>query len=283
MCKIMRRGEEKILVASERNGNGIYFGLNHKDEGGSVVDFARKHIGSLGRIRKELSAWVNASMAPPPKRRSAATRAENPETVDPQRLAMLVRWHRLQPYKHGHLSEQCRLDEDLVAAWQVRQDEVGNACFPHFEEGEVCGWEEVMPGRTKFAGGRRGLALTRLGKEPVRQIVVGESAIDVASWAQLHARPPGTVYASVGGVLDRRQMEMLVKLARRHGAETILLAIGPDQTEEGMAKLIEQAVAGQIEVLCERPPGLCKNWNDALANGPEKYRGTARHSAQMRP
>lgn len=60
---------------------------------------------------------------------------------------------------------QCGLDVGLLSPRQVRRDERGKTCFPHFEEDEVCGWEEVGQGDTCVAtDGQQGLALARLVK-----------------------------------------------------------------------------------------------------------------------
>jgi hypothetical protein len=265
-CKLMKRGGDKVVFATGIDGHGIYFSLSDESDCGSVIDFAQKRIGgNLGKIRKELRGWVHTPKVPSPRRKSPEERPERPEPVGRDRAALLARWHRLEPYQRDYLTVQRGLDADLVSSWQVRQDERGNACFPHFDRDEVCGWEAKNLGFSGFsAGGQRGIAFVRLDNEPARRVVVAESSIDAVSWAQVHGRPLGTAYVSLGGALGPNQIQMLLDVARQHDTKLLVLATDSDRAGDEMAARIEKAFAGQVEVLRDRPPESHKDWNDAL-------------------
>ncbi len=96
------------------------------------------------------------------------------------------------------------------------------------------------------------------------KVVICESAIDAISYAQLapdgHAR-----YASTGGVVGRKQLEMLTGAIRGLTAgSTIVLATDADAGGDRIADQLAGVAAG-AGVTCRRhtsPVG--KDWNDCL-------------------
>ena len=264
-CAVMKLGGDKIVVATDKaDGHGIYFNVGDQADSGSIVDFAQRRLGgNLGVIRKELRGWCYTPKAPSPKRRPPEERPERPEPVERDRAALLARWHALEPYGGTYLTSVRGLDANLVAAWRVRQDARGNACFPHWDGAGVCGWEIKNQGFTGFAAsGRRGLTYVRLDKEPVRQIVLAESGIDAMSWAQLHGQP-GTAYASSGGAVGPDQLALIAGALTRSGASRLILATDADSAGDAMAEKIALIAPAGVDVVRDRPTSG-KDWNDVL-------------------
>ena len=264
-CSVMKRGGDKIVVATDKaDGHGVYFNVGDQADSGSVIDFAQRRLGgSLGVIRKELRGWCYTPKAPSPKRRPLEGRPERLEPVERDRAALLARWHALGPYEGTYLTSVRGLDANLVAAWRVRQDARGNACFPHWDGAGICGWEIKNQGFTGFAAsGRRGLTYVRLDKEPVRQIVLAESGIDAMSWAQLHGQP-GTAYASSGGAVGPDQLALIAGALTRSGASRLILATDADLAGDAMAEKIAAIAPAGVDVVRDRPTSG-KDWNDVL-------------------
>ena len=263
-CSVMKRGGDKIVVATdEADGHGIYFNVGDQADSGSVIDFAQRRLdGNLGVIRKELRGWCYTPKAPSPKRRPPEGRPERPEPVGRDRAELLAKWARMTLYAGSYLTEQRGLDPKLIAAWRVRQDERGNALFAHYDAIAMSGWESKNKEWTGFAaGGQRGLGMAVLGGPTVTCIVVTESSIDSISYCQLDHRP-GTAYASLGGTLSDKQRELLSDAMRRYPAAQVIAATDADEAGDAMAARILQLAPDRVTR--HRPPGLHKDWNDAL-------------------
>ena len=264
---VMQRGGDKIVVATDQSsGHGIFFNVNDERDGGTVIDFAQRRLGqTLGHIRKELRGWVSVPSRPSPRRRPSHERPAMPAPVERDRAALLAAWAASDVYTGDYLTLVRGLSLDLVAAWNVRQDARGNAIFPHFDANGVCGWESKNRAFTGFSkGGNRGLGLARLEDKPVQRIVIAEASIDVASWAQLHGRPEGTLYCSLGGTMGQAQIE-LMKHALQMTNTTAALVIATDRDSAG-EKAAERIALAFPEARIERsrPESPCKDWNDAL-------------------
>ena len=56
---VMRSGGDKIIVATDTDGHGIYFSVRDDADHGSIIDFVQKRQGlNLGQVRKELRPWI---------------------------------------------------------------------------------------------------------------------------------------------------------------------------------------------------------------------------------
>lgn len=263
-CAVMKCGGDKVVVATDKaDGHGIYFNVGDQADSGSVIDFAQRRLGgNLGVIRKELRGWCYTPKAPSPKRRPPEERPERPEPVGRDRAELLAKWARMTPYAGSYLTKQRGLDPKLIAAWRVRQDERGNALFAHYDAIAMSGWESKNNEWTGFAaGGQRGLGMAVLGDQTVASIVVTESSIDSISYCQLDHRP-GTAYASLGGALSDKQRELLRDAMRRYPAAQVIAATDADEAGDAMAARIVQLAPDRVTR--HRPPGLHKDWNDAL-------------------
>jgi len=178
---------------------------------------------------------------------------------------MAAAWAAMSAYRGDYLTAQRGLDSELVQAWGVRQDARRNACFAHFSNGKVCGWEVKNARFSGFStGGRRGLGWVRLDAGRVTQIVVGEASIDLMSWAQLHGRPAGVAYVSLGGSLTAGQLCLIRRAAEGTACQQIVVATDADPAGDQMAARLADLAQPGLEVV--RARSALKDWNaDLLA------------------
>jgi hypothetical protein len=77
---VMRNGDDKIIVATDADGHGIYFSVRDDADNGSVIDFVQMRQGlNLGQVRKELRGWCPGSSSYSPVTTSAADRPRKQE------------------------------------------------------------------------------------------------------------------------------------------------------------------------------------------------------------
>ena len=265
---VMRRGDDKIIVATDQDGHGIYFSVRDDSDNGSIIDFVQKRQAlNLGQVRRELRPWVSGTA--PAVRREAQNRPKKPDTSSADRARVLASWMRMQAARrHEYLEQQRGISADTLADPRfvsvVRVDARGNAVFPHYARDELTGYEIKNDGFTGFASGgeKANWRTTNIGR--ARVIVICESAIDAMSHAQLFNTGDETAYVSVGGALNRLQIEIIQQIgveAERDGTE-IVIATDADAAGHRLAEQIDALIPDGVRVRRKEPPA--KDWNDAL-------------------
>jgi hypothetical protein len=258
--RLCRGGHKIVVSAAEGAGAPSIWCEVGGREGGSVIDLAKLEVGgSLGRARQLLRGWLGGARPSPAPRPAPAPPAPGHDAD------AAAAWAAMAPYQGAYLSRERGLEGDLVRAWGVRQDARRNACFAHFTGGRVVGWEVKNARFSGFSvGGRRGLGWVRMDKGRVGQIVVGEASIDLMSWAQMHGRPRGAAYASLGGSLTAPQVELIRRAAEGTACEQIVVATDADPAGDQMAARLSDLARPGLEVVRARP--ALKDWNaDLLA------------------
>jgi hypothetical protein len=153
-------------------------------------------------------------------------------------------------------------------AGRIRVDGHGNAVFPHFDDGGLCGFEKKNRGFTGFAtGGSKGLWESHDQPGDAR-LVFAESAIDALSYAALFPDDAAR-YRSVGGQVNDQQPALIraAVLAMADGAE-VIAAMDNDDAGQKLSGLVEKAVAesGRSSLTFRRhlpgKPGA--DWNEIL-------------------
>jgi hypothetical protein len=260
--KVLKLGGDKIIVTRQQDGHDVYFSVGDDRDCGSIVDFVqRRKPLSLGQVRKELRAWLPSAKRPAIK--MPARTPDRPLATPKDHGKALGRWVQMQPYTGSYLSRDRGLDLRIIEAFEVRQDERGNACIAHRDAGsEVVGWEAKNKGFTGYAaGGLRGLAYTRIDSGPVTRLVVTEAALDAMSYAQIQHQP-GTAYVSTGGsALSATQRQQLAQLMAP--GVPVVLAMDRDDAGERMAQEVAAMAPRSASVVRDVPQGH-KDWNEAL-------------------
>lgn len=260
--KVLKCGGDKIIVTRQQ-GHDVYFSTGDDRDSGSVIDFVQRRTGlNLGQIRKALRSWLPGSKRPAPKRPARAP--EHAAEVSKDRAGVLARWAMMRPYSGSYLTDERRIDPQIIEAFGVRQDERGNACIAHRDESGVMGWEVKNRGFTGFAAdGTRNVSLTRLDAGPLKKLVVTEAAIDAMSYAQMR-HEPGTAYVSTGGTqLSQAQREQMQRLMDRYPTATVVLAMDRDDAGEKMAHELAKMAPQGVQTVRDVPE-VAKDWNEAL-------------------
>lgn len=258
---------DKIVVARNANGHWVYFSVRDGSDNGTIVDFAlrRKAGGNFGRVKRELSPWIGASVAPDlPARASFPDLL--PSTKDRQQV--IRTFAAMQPVaKHPYLALR-GLDIDTTGdprfAGTVFADARGNAVFPHRDPDGLCGYETKNRGFTGFApSGEKALWASNTREGDVA-LVIAESAIDAMSHfavRRLHAR-----YASTAGAWNRRTPELILAAvaALPEHAEVVLAFDNDDQGRKYADDTVRLLRDTGRAVRLDLPPVEGEDWNDHL-------------------
>ena len=269
---VMRRGDEKLIVTTAKDGHGVFINPRDEKQSGSVIDFMQKeHDANLGKVRKELRGWLDGCPQPSTRRPPPEERIEKPKPVPNIDTALIdARYRELGPYRGTYLELHRHLSPATVKAFDVRQDERGNAVFPHKDNaGLTTGWELKNHAFTAFATGGQKALMTASPDgqgQTITKVVVTESAIDAMSYYELK-HTPGSVYVSVGGSMNEQQKEQLTKLLagvhKSYPSASIAVATDKDEAGEKLAKDIG-AMAPETARIEREAPAKGKDWNEQL-------------------
>lgn len=268
----MRRGDEKIVVATDKDGHGIYFNVRDSDDHGSIIDFVQHRDQlNLGQVRRQLRPWIGEGKDKTVHRKPLDERPPKPQptSVDLQNVLLLYQQMRPAAGKHPYLETARMLSESTLSdprfIDRLRIDARGNAVFPHYNAGGLSGYELKNAGFTGFSsGGMKGLwTSSNVGR--AKNIVIVESAIDALSHAQLF-NDLDTAYVSIGGNPSNEQTELIGRFLAKAHARGASVIIGTDPDEGG------DKLADTLRALA--PPGMVltrdeaqirgEDWNDQL-------------------
>lgn len=265
---VLRRGDDKIIVATDADGHGIYFSVRDDSDHGSIIDFVQKRESlNLGQVRKMLRPWVDGSPSSyAPKAPALQRRKPQPTTGD--RGQVLAVWSKMQPTNgnHPYLTIERKIEPatqvDTRFVGMVRLDAKGNAVFPHYDETGITGYELKNKAFTGFASGGEKALWHSANLHTATRLVVVESAIDGMSHAEL-TQDPEAAYVSIGGSMSDKQLDLLTKaigdLQGRAG--TVIIATDNDTSGNALAQQIEALVRGMT---AERQTSKLKDWNADL-------------------
>jgi hypothetical protein len=271
---VMRQGGDKIIVATDQDGHGIYFSVRDGLDHGSIIDFVQRRQGlNIGQARKALRPWLDSpspSHRPKVERKPEAERARKPEPSTADRQRVLAVWMTLTPAegRHPYLESERKLSRATLAdprfIGMVRRDARGNAVFPHYDRQGLAGYELKNAGFTGF--GKHGTKAiwhsANLASAP--RVVIVESAIDAMSHAQV-SKDREAAYLSTGGSMSEHQRDLvrgvLAKAAVR-GAE-VVLATDRDEAGRKLAQEVARLAPAGAR-LSRLEPANGKDWNDQL-------------------
>lgn len=258
---------DKIVVATDTDGHGIYFSVRNDADNGTIVDFVsyRSNL-SLGGVRKELRDWKDEQRLQTSK---FIPRAK-PQPVTSDRLsiikaAFLLEVVQSHPYLEKRGIEQSILKGDRFIG-TVAIDSRGNAIFPHYDRDGLTGFTIKNDNFTGFSkGGTKALWQSKQ-KQSDRRLVITESAIDALSYHQLFGnKNPNTRYISTGGTISNYQLELTqaaMAEVTKLGGE-IVIATDNDDLGNKMAKTLASVADGASKVY-RHAPQQGKDWNDVI-------------------
>lgn len=268
---------DRILVAVAADGHWIYCSVREHTDAGSVIDlWQRRQGGTLGDVRKGLRPFLGGSTPPPLPRGSKPMTKLAP--VERDVLAARARYEGMSPINgyHAYLIELRRIPQALLSAQafasRVRIDERGNAVFPHFNQGGLCGFEIKNDGFTGFArGGTKGLWAS-VPTPDDDTLVIAETAIDAISYAAL-VGDERRRFVSTAGQLNNNQPALLLSAMRKLSPNgRIVMALDNDEGGNDLAARIghirDEVDRNDLELVDERPSPAGADWNDVLRSSP---------------
>ena len=264
---VMRQGDEKIIVATDSDGHGIYFSIGNVLDCGSIIDFIQNRRSlNLGQVRKALRPWIS-SLQVKLLRQHGDLRPRKPDPSNADRQQVLLDWLKMQLIhgRHPYLEDERKLSQVTLAdprfSGMVRIDARGNAVFPHYDEQGLSGYEIKNDGFTGFAtGGTKAIWHSSNLKDAPKVIIV-ESAIDAMSHAELSGdRDAG--YISVGGSMSESQCGLLRDLFAKLSTE-IIVATDNDAGGHHIAEQVGELLPAGVS-MARQVPESGKGWNEVL-------------------
>jgi DNA primase len=258
---------DKIVVATDTDGHGVYFSIIDDADNGTIIDFVqnRSNLG-LGGVRKELRDWRNE----PRTQTSQFIPRDKPQAINSDHLSVIKAISGFKvAQKHDYLEKrgikQSILKSDRFIG-TVAIDNRGNAIFPHYDQDGLTGFTVKNENFTGFSkGGTKALWRSKQD-EGDRRLVIVESAIDAMSYHQLKSNEnTNTRYIATGGAISTAQLE-LIKTAMadmtRLGGE-IVIATDNDAAGNKLAQTLAKE-ALSLSKISRDLPKQGKDWNELL-------------------
>lgn len=255
---VMRRGSDKLIVATDQDGHGIYFSVRDEKDNGTIIDFIQQREGlNLGQVRKMLRPWIGESSTPIP---SPISPIPKPEKAAPSLVMAQARYLEMQEYTGNYLQSRglskATIDEFSP---RIRQDSKGNVCFRHWHPEGISGYEIKNAGFTGFASGGEKSLFTLVTGNKISSIVITESAIDCMSYHQLKGQKD-TLYLSIAGQMSENQRESIKKILTDQEQAIVISAFDNDEQGNKFAAFISE-IRPDAKREC---PEIGKDWNDQL-------------------
>lgn len=259
----MKSGGDKVII-SKKGGLWVYFSVFDDQDSGTIVDFvANRSSKSIAEIGKLLAQWSGVGKASLP-----AYKVQEKQYDVARVRAIFEKCHRVN---HHEYLESRRLGSSLLGsrrfAGRIFRDRHGNAVFPHYSEGKVCGLELKNSQRGLLVKGSQKTFWRSNTQASDTTIVVTESVIDALSYQQL-LKPTDCFYLATGGGVSARQCDLLIKLLE--SSETIVKVIVATDNDKGgdrIGRRIFEAVDRSLyngRIVRRRPRKKGSDWNDLL-------------------
>ena len=264
---LRHEGGDKIIVATDSDGHGIYFSVKDNRDNGTIIDFIQNRSSlNLGEIRKELRNWLKEPLLQPYKEAPI----NKPQPITKDRLKVILAASQFQiAEKHPYL-EQRGIKQSVQKSNRfggtVAIDSRGNAIFPHYDGDGLTGYSIKNSNFTGFSSGGTKTLWQSNQRESDRQIVITESAIDALSYHQLFGKDnPHTRYIATSGTMSNYQLELIstaMKEMTQLGGE-IVIATDNDDLGNKMAKTLVE-VAPENSKVYRHQPQYSKDWNQVV-------------------
>jgi Toprim-like/Relaxase/Mobilisation nuclease domain len=269
---------DKIVVATDTDGHGVYFSVRDDADNGTIIDFVQNRQNvELSEVRTELKNWLNQPRTQPDK----FIPRDKPQPISRDHLKIIKAVSGFKvAVEHDYL-EKRGISPSILKSDRfigtVAVDSRGNAIFPHYDQDGLTGFSVKNDNYTGFSkGGTKALWQSK-PSESDRRLVIVESAIDAMSYHQLFTdKNPHTRYISTGGTISKYQLD-LIKTAMadmtKIGGEIV---IATDNNEAGskLFKTLSFEAPSQSKISRD-VPDLGKDWNELLQHS--RQREITRH------
>ncbi len=283
-CAVMRHHNgDKLVISRGTNQHWVYFNVHDDRDQGTIVDFIQvRDRCSLGELRRQLRAW----RASEPFAAFESPR-KMPHLVPCQYDAsqVLKNWMKAQPIDGGHpyLEKERQIPASILGeacfADQIRIDRRGNALFPHYRDGSLCGFEVKNRGFTGFSpGGMKSIWSSTCEASP-QEFVIAENAIDALSYAALHGLA-NRRFNSLSGQPSALQIDLLKEIVSNgKDIQRVILAFDQDEGGHKLAQRIEESLASTLPSTANMqrhfPSVAGQDWNDVLRQRSHRFNQVA--------
>jgi len=267
---------DKIIVATDTDGHGIYFSIIDDTDKGTIIDFVqnRSHIG-LSEVRQELKNWHQLPKTQPAK----FVPRDKPQPINRDRYQIIKAASNFKVVQSHPYLEKRGIDQSILKSDRfmgtVAIDSRGNAIFPHYDTDGITGFTIKNENYTGFSkGGTKALWQSKQHEsdcaprtsEADRRLVITESPIDAMSYHQLFKdKNPHTRYISTGGTTSKYQLD-LIKTAMAEMTKiggSIVIATDNDNAGNKLAHTLSQE-APSVGNISRDVPSKGKDWNELL-------------------
>ena len=264
---------DKIVVATDSDGHGVYFSVRDEADNGTIVDFVQNRSNpSLGGVRKELRDWKDQ----PRVQSSRFTSVDKPQPVTRDRLSIIKAASNFKVVQSHPYLEKRGIDRSIQDCDRfmgtVAVDDRGNAIFPHYDGEFMTGFTIKNKNYTGFSkGGTKALWRSQTS-EADRRLVIVESAIDAMSYHQLFTdKNPHTRYISTGGTISKYQLD-LIKTAMTDMANLdgeIVIATDNDEAGNKLSLTLAKEAPSKSKISRDVPEQR-KDWNELLQHSRQR-------------
>lgn len=267
--KVMRRDDDKIVVATDADGHGIFFSVRDDSDSGTIIDFVQKRLHlSLGHVRKELRPWTTGTGSPSYRPVSSLAERAKPISSNADRRQVLAAWMRMKPLdgKHVYLERERQLTPQILSdvrfAGMVRVDARDNAVFPHYDSEGLAGYELKNHDFTGFSTGGTKAVWHSANLNDADTVVIVESAIDALSHAQIFGGQ--NAYLSTGGAMSEHQRNTVRGLLAQAISRGAVIVIGTDNDDAGADIATQLGGLMPLGSQAQRQVPEAKDWNDQM-------------------
>lgn len=274
---------DKIVVATDTDGHGVYFSIIDDADNGTIIDFLQNRRNlSLGGVRKELRNWLEV-LTP---QSSRFTPVDKPQPITSDLLKVIKAASSFQVVEEHPYLERRGIKKAIQKSKRfsgtVAIDSRGNAIFPHYDGDGLTGYSVKNNNFTGFSSGGTKTLWQSNKSETDRCLVITESAIDALSYHQLFAKEnPNTRYIATSGTISNYQLELIktaMKEITKLGGE-IVIATDNDEMGNKMAKTLAN-VAPSTSKIYRHTPQHSKDWNQVVEK--ERQRILSQQKQQSR-
>ena len=252
---------DKIVVATDKDGHGIYFSVQNDGDNGSIIDFHQKRTrDNLGQTRKVLRQEIGILRST-----EIQTIKTKPCVADHNITGVIKSFSTMtNAENHKYLVEERKISKKILSDKRfkslIRMDRQGNAVFPHYDKNGLSGYELKNTDFTGFSrGGKKSLWRTA-NLHTSKQVIITESCIDALSHAALNPRRDAA-YVSIGGSMSQEQKTLLGDVLNnaKDNGQKVTIALDNDLAGKDMAQEIKTMLPmAELEIPLE------KDWNQQL-------------------
>ena len=269
----MRSSNDKVII-SKRKSYWVYFSVFNEQDSGTIIDFVKNRSNkTFPEIGQELNSWLGGgAVLPEPKSYVSDVQERQ---FDPARIERIFRFCR-PATKYNYL-ESRGITSSLLNSkrftGRIFVDRHGNAVFPHFKNGNVCGLELKNAEKGILVRGSQKTLWRSNTQKGDNTLVISEAVIDALSYHRLFSNQQA-IYMATGGGMSADQADILKAFVKQASyLKNIILITDNDQGGDKLAERLGKAInrsgfQGQLTRHHPQPRG--QDWNDVLKSSLRK-------------